>query len=94
MPTQILTTDDLYQFKLDLMDELRALFGQHKQSLNKPFLKSAEVRRLLSISPGTLQHLRKKGTLPSSKIGNILYYDAAEIEAILSGKQHEQKSLP
>jgi len=93
MPAQILTTDDLYQFKLDLLDELRALFGQHQQSLNKPWLKSAEVLRLLNISPSTLQHLRLTGTLPFTKIGGTLYFNADEIEAILSKNMHVKKSV-
>ena len=37
----------------------------------------------LQISPGTLQNLRVNGTLPSTKIGGIIYYDAAEIQKVM-----------
>ena len=93
MPAQIITTDDLYLFKIDLFDELRKLFGQHIQEQQKRWLKSAEVRRLLNISPGTLQHLRLTGTLPYTKIGGTLYFNATDIEAVMAKNLHKQKSL-
>ena len=93
MPAQILTTDDLYDFKIELLDELKALFGQHKQAQQKKWLKSTEVRRLLNISPGTLQHLRLNGTLPYTKIGGTLYFSTTDIETVLSKNQHIQKSI-
>ena len=93
MPAQMITTEDLYDFKIELMDELRALFGQHKKEQAKKWLKSAEVRRLLAISPSTLQTLRINGTLPFTKIGGTLYYSAADIDTVLSNNRHIQKSL-
>ena len=93
MPAQIITTDDLYLFKMDLLDELRKLFGQYKQEQQKKWLKSAEVRRLLNISPGTLQHLRLTGALPYTKMGATLYFNASDIEAVLAKNQHVQKSI-
>ena len=50
----------------------------------KKWLKSTEVRKLLGISPGTLQNLRINGTLPYSKIGGVIYYDHEEIQNILA----------
>ena len=73
MPTSIITTDDLREFKLELIDELK----------KKKYLKSAEVMEMLQISPGTLQNLRINGTLPYSKIGGIILYDAEEINQVL-----------
>jgi len=93
MPAQILTTDDLYDFKIELLDELRTLFGLTKQAQAKKWLKSREVRRLLNISPGTLQTLRLNGTLPYTKIGGTLYYSASDIDTVLNKNQIVQKSL-
>ena len=50
---------------------------------SKKWLKSPEVRELLSISTGTLQNLRINGTLPYTKIGGVIYYDYDEILKIL-----------
>ncbi|WP_310992079.1 helix-turn-helix domain-containing protein [Aequorivita marina] len=83
MPVTILTTDDLYDFKLELLDEIKKLLSQPKPKESKAYLKSSEVMELLSISPGTLQNLRINGTLPYSKIGGIILYEEEEIERVL-----------
>uniref|UniRef100_UPI0025C5CFA9 helix-turn-helix domain-containing protein n=1 Tax=Flavobacterium sp. UBA6046 TaxID=1946552 RepID=UPI0025C5CFA9 len=49
----------------------------------KQWLKSNEVRKLLNISPGTLQNLRINGTLSYTKIGCILYYPYQDIEKLM-----------
>lgn len=84
MPTSIITTDDLREFKLELIEELRTLISKTPVNKTKKYLKSAEVMELLQISPGTLQNLRINGTLPYSKIGGIILYDAEEIQSILN----------
>jgi hypothetical protein len=58
--------------------------------LNKPskrWLKSYEVRKLLNISAGTLQTLRNNQKIPFSKMGGMIYYDASEIDRILTSAQ-------
>lgn len=84
MPAQIITTDDLHEFKVELLDEIRIIISEQKSNNTKKWLKSVEVRRLLNISPGTLQTLRINGTLPYIKIGGTNYYNATDIEKILS----------
>ncbi len=85
MPSSIITTDDLREFKVELFEELKNILSQqHSQLTPKRYLKSSEVMDLLQISPGTLQNLRINGTLPYTKIGGIIYYDAQEIQQILS----------
>ena len=83
MPVTILTTDDLYDFKLELLEEIKKLMGQSNPMEAKMYLKSSEVMEMLSISPGTLQNLRINGTLPYSKIGGIILYELKEIERVL-----------
>lgn len=82
---QIITLGDLDQFKTDLLNELvRAI---QPSSQTKSWLKSSEVRKLLGISPGTLQNLRVNGTLPFSKIGSIVYYKQEDILNLLEGSK-------
>lgn len=83
MATQVLTTDDLYEFKMQLFEELKKLLDNKPQSSKKKYLKSSEVMEMLQVSPGTLQNLRINGTLPYSKIGGIIFYDAEEINLIM-----------
>lgn len=79
MATTILTIEDLQDFKMELLQELKKLFPNIETGNQKKWLKSKEVRKLLSISPGTLQTLRIKGELPYSKMGGVIYYDHDEI---------------
>ena len=42
-------------------------------------MKSHEVRRLLKISPDTLQFFKNSGIIPFTKIGGIVFYDYYDI---------------
>ncbi|WP_430972145.1 helix-turn-helix domain-containing protein [Sunxiuqinia rutila] len=91
MPSEILTTDDLLEFKIELFDELKKLFKENQGLPSKKWLRSGEVRKLLGISPGTLQNMRVNGTLPFTKMGGVLYYDAQDIYKIL--EKNKSQSL-
>ncbi|OBX21193.1 helix-turn-helix protein [Gelidibacter algens] len=84
MPTSIITTDDLRDFKLELLDDIKKILTNQSQGRLKKYLKSSEVMDLLQISPGTLQNLRLNGTLPYTKVGGILFYDSEEIQKVLN----------
>lgn len=84
MATTVLTTEDLQEFKKELLQEMKSIFSGTNAGNSKKWLKSTEVRKLLGISPGTLQNLRINGTLPYSKIGGVIYYDYEEIQHILT----------
>ncbi|NGX84864.1 helix-turn-helix domain-containing protein [Aequorivita sp. KMM 9714] len=88
MAVEILTTDDLYEFKLELLEEMKKVIQSLKPQEPKKYLKSSEVMELLSISPGTLQNLRLNGTLPYSKIGGIILYEEKEIERVLEENKY------
>ena len=83
MPTAIITTDDLHDFKLELIAEFKKIIEQPGPQHVKKYLKSAEVMELLQISPGTLQNMRINGTLPYSKVGGIILYETEAIEKVL-----------
>ncbi len=87
--SQLITLDDLQQFKKQLLVELVAELKSQINIVPKKWLKSHEVRRLLKISPGTLQTLKASGILPYSKMGGIHFFDYEEIQKILeAGKIH------
>lgn len=87
MATTVLTIEDLQEFKKELLQELKSIFPTNQSTSSKKWLKSTEVRKLLGISPGTLQNLRINGTLPYSKIGGVIYYDHEEIQRILAANR-------
>jgi hypothetical protein len=82
MAVQVITLEDLNEFRSLLLNDLKVII-QSKPQQSKKWLKSKEVRTLLNISPGTLQNLRINGTLSYTKVGGIMYYDNADIEKIL-----------
>jgi hypothetical protein len=91
MAVQIITIEDLNEFRSLLLKDLKEII-QSKPQQSKQWLKSNEVRKLLNISPGTLQNLRINGTLSYTKIGGIMYYDNTDIDKLLNG--NKVKALP
>ena len=87
MSVEIITKEDLQYFRRQLLEDLRQLLSRRQPQAPKLVLKSAEVRKLLQISPATLQTLRINGTLPFTKIGGTIYYRSEDIERLLEGKE-------
>lgn len=82
MTIEVITKDDLHNLKAEIINEIKKAFtGETKQ---KKWLKSADVRKMLSISPGTLQNLRINGTLPYTKMGKTIYYEYDDVVSILT----------
>lgn len=84
MAAEIITKEDLTEFRLMLINDIKELLGQSPAEPKK-WLKSYQVKNLLKISPGTLQNLRVNGTLSYTKIGGILYYKYEDIMLVLEG---------
>lgn len=84
-PARPVTMGDLIAFRNELLREIRKIVGGQPAPLQKPYLKSHEVRRLLKISAGTLQHLRDSGQLKFSKVGGIIFYELKDIEGMMGG---------
>jgi len=86
MNVELITKEDLKEFKSDLLNEIKAIM-KPGEGQSKKWLKSNEVRKLLKISPGTLQNLRINGTLRFTKVGSIIYYKQEDIDTVLEGNQ-------
>ncbi|TAN15367.1 MAG: DNA-binding protein [Chitinophagaceae bacterium] len=84
---QLVTINDLLVLKSDLLSEFKKLLKEAGGQPVKKWLKSYEVRKLLGISPGTLQNLRVNGTLPFTKIGGVIYYDQEDIKEMLQSRK-------
>lgn len=79
MAATVFTTEDLMEFKMDLIEDIKNLFRENTGNKLKKWLKTNEVKALLGVSNGTLQNLRINGTISYTKIGGTLYYDYDEI---------------
>jgi hypothetical protein len=84
MGLEVITKEDLQQFRLQLLNDIREMLKPQQAKLVKPWLKNSEVRKLLNISSNTVQRLRITGKLRSSKVGGIHYYRYEDIEKLLN----------
>jgi hypothetical protein len=83
MGVEVVTKEDLQVFRLLLLDDLKRLFAKEPNKEEKTeWLKSREVRKLLKVSPGTLQNLRVAGKLHPKKIGGSWYYSLKELNTL------------
>ena len=84
-----ITREDLEKFKQELFAELRRpSFRSSKQEPQKEWLKSYEVRKLLGVSPNTLQSLRLNGTLPYTRLGGLIYYAYEDIRKLMEDRKN------
>jgi len=83
MAIEVITREDLQEFRFQLLEDFKAILSNKQTAPQREWLKSFEVRRLLKISPGTLQNLRINGTLTYTKIGSIMFYSYQDIEKLL-----------
>jgi hypothetical protein len=90
MAAEIITKEDLSEFREKLLEDIKGILGKSTDEPKK-WLKSYQVKNLLKISPGTLQNLRINGTLRFTKIGGILYYKYEDIMQVLEGNASPKK---
>lgn len=91
MPVEIVTKEDLQLFRRQLLEDLQEVLAARQPGpAQREVLRSADVRKLLKISPATLQTLRVNGTLPYTKIGGSLYYRQQDIDRLVQGKGAER----
>jgi hypothetical protein len=81
------TVADLQIFQREFLRELKKIVAVQPTIPQKPWLKSHEVRKLLKISQGTLQHLRDSGQLKFSKVGGIIFYAVKDVEEMVVGSE-------
>ena len=92
MAATIITLEDLLEFKIELLEQIKKIVESQNTTSIKKWLKSTEVRKLLNISPGTLQNLRINGTLSYTKIGGTIYYANQDIDKLL--ENNKVNSIP
>jgi hypothetical protein len=84
MATEVITKEDLQEFRKQLLNEIKQLLSPKEAKLVKPWLKNSEVKNLLNISSNTIQRLRIAGKLRSTKVGGVHYYRYEDIERLLN----------
>lgn len=78
MNVNIVTKEDLLEFKKELVAELTAIVSA-RPPMPVKWLKSYQVIEMLNISRGTLQNLRINGTIEFTKIQGLTFYNYDDI---------------
>jgi hypothetical protein len=84
---QLITKAHLEEFKEDLLSEIKKLLQSTAIGTSPKWLKTDEVKKMLNVSSGTLQAMRRSGSLPYTKVGGIIYYNMDDIHRMLDGPQ-------
>lgn len=72
--------EDLEKFRIRLLADLGAMIKRSEAV--QPLLTSGQVRKLLNISPATLQKLRVNRKLPYIKLEGAFRYRVEDVERI------------
>lgn len=83
MNVEMITREDLQNLKNEIVAELKSILS-HEKPPEGTWLRSAQVRKMLGISPGTLQNLRIRGHLRFTKIGGCFFYNQCDIATMLN----------
>ncbi len=84
---QLITIKDLNTFKSELLVEIKEILHDPEHSTHQKWLRSRDVRKLLGISPGTLQNMRINGSLPYTKVGGVIFYQWNDIDAMIESNR-------
>lgn len=87
MTIDFITKNDLLELKREIISEVSNLLTGTNE--NKKWLKSADVRKMLNISPGTLQNLRVSRVLPFTKVGGTVFYDYNDVMKVMQKNKSE-----
>jgi len=84
------TKEDLRQFGMLLIGTIRKMLQagseSEKDAVQPEWLKSRVVRKLLDISPGSLQNLRITGKIRYKKVLGSYYYNRADLMQLFDEK--------
>jgi hypothetical protein len=90
MTVELITKEDLEQFRQSMLQDLKLLLTKRTEEPQK-YLKSYQVKNMLKISGGTLHTLRANGTLKFTRIGHIIYYNYEDIMQLMEGTVKKPK---
>ncbi|MFZ4860791.1 helix-turn-helix domain-containing protein [Sphingobacterium sp. Mn56C] len=89
MEIDFVSREDLLALKVELIKEIREILNEKLNGgISQHWLRSADVRKLMGISAGTLQNFRINGTLPYRKVGGIMFYSRADILDLMKGRDN------
>ena len=85
------TLDDIKRLldsqKNEIVNELALRLKSGSITNNTKWLRSKDVRRILSISDGSLRNMRKNGQITFKKIRGMHFYNEADVRKMMEPNQ-------
>lgn len=80
---EMITKEDLRQFGLELLGNIRTLITQAKEVqgevVEQEWIKSKQVRKFMDMSPGSVQNLRVTQKVRFKKVLGSYYYNKVDL---------------
>lgn len=85
MGVEIVTKEDLHQFRLQLLEDMKTLLQKEKECHpeNIEGYKTANVRKILGCSVNKLVSLRVAKKIRTKKIGGTVYYNKEDVKRLV-----------
>jgi hypothetical protein len=81
---EIVTKEDLQQFKQDLLAAMQKMLQESSAPTDRRWLKTYDVRKMLgNLSPGTMQTMRNNGMLPYAPLSGLALYEYKDVVALM-----------
>ncbi|MEZ7497898.1 DNA-binding protein [Flavobacterium sp. Arc3] len=88
MMNDFVTKDDLRQFGLLLINDIRNIIEKTdisgQDTIDPEWLKSRVARKLMDMSPGSLQNLRVTGKVRFKKVLGSYYYNKTDLMSLFN----------
>lgn len=82
------TKEDLRQFSLMLLDKIGTLLQDSSfvkvETMDPDWIKTKSVRKMLDISPGSVQNLRVGGKVRFKKVLGSYYYNREDLQKLFN----------
>ncbi|WP_072365551.1 DNA-binding protein [Chitinophaga sancti] len=79
----VITQNDLKMFRLQLLNDIRQIVDEKLSAMSAPivndWIKAGTARKILDMSPGSLQNLSIAGRIRFKKIRGSYYYNLKDI---------------
>lgn len=83
MQVNIVTKEDLEEFRIKLMTEIKETLNVLEQKSYPKSIKTKQVLEILELSSGKLKQMRISGLITFKKVGSTYYYNYNEVKRLL-----------
>ncbi len=79
MSVEIVTKDDLYQLRDEILCGVEKMLTPPANDLENNWLRTSKVRKILDVSNATLHNWRENKILEAKRIKGIYYYEKEKV---------------